>query len=112
MIAILQFFLQRKYVRIKVHKNIDSQRDKDQSFIREVTTKTDRLHRLNVLPNTNNEAGARTMRQVPLERDINIAVNGFSGFPTSTQKGLFMAMLMSRSRGTCLIHPSPVIQYE
>ena len=43
------------------------------------------------------------MRQVPLERDINIAVNGCSGFATSTQKGPFMAMLISRSRGTYLI---------
>ena len=43
------------------------------------------------------------MRQVPLERDINIAVNGCSGFSTSTQKGPFMAMLISRSRGTCLV---------
>ena len=44
-----------------------------------------------------------TMRQVPLERDINIAVNGCSGFATSTQKGPFKAMLISRSRGTYLI---------
>ena len=43
------------------------------------------------------------MRQVPLERDINIAVNGCSGLATSTQKGPFMAMLISRSRGTYLI---------
>ena len=35
--------------------------------------------------------------------DINIAVNGCSGFATSTQKWPFMAMLISRSRGTCLI---------
>ena len=34
------------------------------------------------------------MRHVPLERDINIAVNGYSGFATSTQKGPFMAMLI------------------
>ena len=27
------------------------------------------------------------MRQVPLERDINIAVNGCSGFATSTRPG-------------------------
>ena len=40
------------------------------------------------------------MRQVPLERDINIAVNGCSGFATSTQKEPFMAMLILRSRGT------------
>ena len=44
------------------------------------------------------------MRQGPLERDINIAVNGCSGFfATSTQKGPFMAMLISRSRGTYII---------
>ena len=40
-----------------------------------------------------------TMRQVPLECDINIAVNGCSRFATSTQKGPFMAMLISHSRG-------------
>ena len=44
------------------------------------------------------------MRRVPLEREINIAVNGCSGFATSTQKGPFMAMLTSCSRGTYLIH--------
>ena len=49
------------------------------------------------------ETESISMRQVPLERDINIAVNGCSGFATSTQKGLFMAMLISRSRGTYLI---------
>ena len=43
------------------------------------------------------------MRQVPLERDTNIAVNGCSGFATSTQKAPFTAMLISRSRGTYLI---------
>ena len=43
------------------------------------------------------------MRQVPLERDINIAINGCSGFATSTQKGPFTAMLISHSRGTYLI---------
>ena len=40
---------------------------------------------------------------MPLECDINIAVNGRSWFATSTQKGPFMAMLISHSRGTCLI---------
>ena len=40
------------------------------------------------------------MRHVILESDINIAVNGCSGFATSTQKGPFMAMLISPSRGT------------
>ena len=43
------------------------------------------------------------MRQVPLVHDINIDVNGCSGFASSTQKGPFMGMLISRSRGTCLI---------
>ena len=43
------------------------------------------------------------MRQVPLERYINIAVNGCSGFATSTRKGPFTAMLISRSGDTCLI---------
>ena len=47
--------------------------------------------------------GAEVMRQVPLERDINIAVNGCSGFETSTRKEPFMAMLTSCSRGTYLI---------
>ena len=46
------------------------------------------------------------MGQVPLERDIKIAVNGCSGFTTSTQKGPFKAMLISRSRGTCFISKS------
>ena len=40
---------------------------------------------------------------MPLERDINIAVNGCSEFATSIQKGPFMAMLISRSRGTYVI---------
>ena len=44
------------------------------------------------------------MGQVPLERDVNIAVNGCSGFATSTQKGPFTAMLISLSRGTYLIY--------
>ena len=39
-----------------------------------------------------------------VERDINIAANGCSGFATSTQKGPFAAMLISRSRGTYLIY--------
>ena len=43
------------------------------------------------------------MRQVLLERDMNIAVNGCSWFKTSTKKGPFTAMLISRSRGTYLI---------
>ena len=43
------------------------------------------------------------MRQVPPECDIIIAVNKCSGFKTSTQQGPLMAMLIARSRGTCLI---------
>ena len=50
-----------------------------------------------------------TMRQVPLERYINIAVNGCSGFATSTQKGPFTATLLSRSRGTYLIEECPLL---
>ena len=46
---------------------------------------------------------ADVMRHVPLERDINFAVNGCSGFATSTKKGPFTAMLISHSRGTYLI---------
>ena len=46
------------------------------------------------------------MGQVPLERDIKIAVNGCSGFATTTQEGPFSAMLISRSRGTFLIPTS------
>ena len=45
----------------------------------------------------------RPMRQVPLECNINIAPNGCSRLATSTQKGPFTAMLISCSRGTCLI---------
>ena len=54
------------------------------------------------------------MRHVPLERDINIAVNGCSGFAifaTSTQKGPFMAMLISHSRGKYLINRDPPDPY-
>ena len=40
---------------------------------------------------------------MPLERYINIAVNGCSGFTASTQKGPFMAMWISCSRGNYLI---------
>ena len=43
------------------------------------------------------------MGQVPLERDINIPVNGCSGFATSTQNSPFVAMLISLYRGTYLI---------
>ena len=44
-----------------------------------------------------------SMRHVRLERDINIAINGCSGSTTSTQKGPFKVMLISRSRVTYLI---------
>ena len=44
------------------------------------------------------------MRQVHVEHNINIAVNGCSGFATSTQKGPSMAMLISHSRCTYLIN--------
>ena len=43
------------------------------------------------------------MRQVPLEQDINIAVNGPSLVVNLRQERLFMAMLISRSRGIFLI---------
>ena len=46
------------------------------------------------------ESNILGMRQVPLERDINVAVNECSGFATSIEKRSFMAMLISRSRGT------------
>ena len=52
------------------------------------------------------------MRQVPLERDINIAVKGCSGFATSTQKGPFKAMLISRSSGTYLIVKDPNLVHQ
>ena len=45
-----------------------------------------------------NEASASSTR------NINIAVNEFSGFATPTQKWLFAAILISRSRGTYLLH--------
>ena len=43
------------------------------------------------------------MRQVPLECDINIAVNGPFWVEVANPKYPFAAMLISRSRGTCLI---------
>ena len=43
------------------------------------------------------------MRQVPLEQDINIAVNGPSLVVNLRQERLFMAMLISRSRDNYLI---------
>ena len=41
--------------------------------------------------------------QVPLEHYINIAVNGPFWVEVMNPEHLFMAMLISRSRGTCLI---------
>ena len=43
------------------------------------------------------------MRQVPLERDINIAINDPFWVEVANQEHPFTAMLISRSRGTCLI---------
>ena len=43
-----------------------------------------------------------------LERDINIAVDGCFGFTTSTQKGPFMAIWISHSRGTYVIPLTPI----
>ena len=44
---------------------------------------------------------------LPLRANVictwSFAVNGCSGFATSAQKGPFTAMLISRSRGSCLI---------
>ena len=39
---------------------------------------------------------------MPLERDINIAVNGPFWGEVMNPEHLFIAMLISRSRGTCL----------
>ena len=43
------------------------------------------------------------MRQVPLERDVNIASNGPFWVEVANQEHPFTAMLISRSRGTYLI---------
>ena len=43
------------------------------------------------------------MRQVPLECDINIAVNGSFWVEVANPEHAFTAMLISRFRGTCLI---------
>ena len=43
------------------------------------------------------------MRQVPLERDINIAINGPFWVEVANPEHPFTAMLISYSRGTCLI---------
>ena len=47
------------------------------------------------------------MRQVPLERDINIATNGPFWVDIVNPEHPFTAMLISRSRGTCLIGADP-----
>ena len=44
-----------------------------------------------------------SMRQVPLERDINIAINGPLWVGVANPEHPFTAMLISRSGGTCLI---------
>ena len=45
------------------------------------------------------------MGQVPLERDINIAVNGLFWVEVANPEHPFTAMLISCSRSTCLIGP-------
>ena len=47
------------------------------------------------------------MRQVPPERDINIAINGPFWVEVANPEHPFTAMLISRSRGTCLIGMHP-----
>ena len=44
--------------------------------------------------------GSVLIRQVPLERDINIALNGPFWVEVANPEHPFMAMLISRSRGT------------
>ena len=44
------------------------------------------------------------MRYVPLEHDINIAVNDPFRVEVANPEHPFTAMLISHSRGTCLIH--------
>ena len=44
-----------------------------------------------------------TMRQVPLERDIIIAISGPFWMEVANPEHPFTAMLISHSRGTCLI---------
>ena len=44
---------------------------------------------------------------MPLERDINIAVNGPFWVEVANPEHPFTAMLISRSRGTCLIENRP-----
>ena len=43
------------------------------------------------------------MRQVPLERDINISVNGRFWDEVANPEHPFTAKLISRSKGICLI---------
>ena len=43
------------------------------------------------------------MRQVPLERDVNIAISGPFWVEAANPEHPFTAMLISHSRGTCLI---------
>ena len=43
------------------------------------------------------------MRQVPLERDIIIAISGPFWMEVANPEHPFTAMLISHSRGTCLI---------
>ena len=50
-----------------------------------------------------------TMRHVPLERDINFAVNGPFWAEVANQEYPFMVMLISHSRGPCLI---PILNLE
>ena len=45
----------------------------------------------------------KQMRQVPLECDINIAVSGPFWVEVANPEHPFTAMLISHSRGTCLI---------
>ena len=45
------------------------------------------------------------MRQVSLERDINIAINGPFWMEVANPEHPFTAMFISSSRGTCLIRP-------
>ena len=44
------------------------------------------------------------MREVPLERDSTIAINGAFWVEVANPEHPFTAILTSRSRGTCLIH--------
>ena len=48
------------------------------------------------------------MRQVPLERDINIVINGSFWVEAANPEHPFTAMLISLSRGTVLVGYSPI----